>query len=290
MTGQLDAPTTARRDIRVLIVDDQELVRRGFAALLANEPGIEVVGEACDGAQAITKTWKTRPDVVLMDIRMPHMDGLDATTAICGDKRLNATKVLVLTTFALDEYVYEALRVGASGFLLKDTPPRLLIEAIAAAADGDVLISPSMTKRLVADLVRRPINRPGDSSPLDVLSEREREVLAEVARGKDQLRDRRVALHVAPHSEDARKPHPRQTERARPRSACGDRIRDRARQPRRLGIAKRRGGRPDRCRRCDQHPRWKRRRSRFELARASDLVYCSGCPNAVARPLQSHWQ
>jgi DNA-binding NarL/FixJ family response regulator len=168
----------------VLLVDDQELVRRGFAALLANEPGIEVVGEADDGAQAIAETWRTRPDVVLMDIRMPRMDGLDATRAICGDERLSATKVLVLTTFALDEYVYEALRVGASGFLLKDTPPRLLLEAIAAAADGDVLISPAMTRRLVADFVRRPISRPGDSGPLDVLSEREREVLAEVARGK----------------------------------------------------------------------------------------------------------
>ena len=184
MTSRLDAPAVARRDIRVLLVDDQEWVRRGFAALLANEPGIEVVGEAVDGAQAVAETWRTRPDVVLMDIRMPRMDGLDATRAICGDERLSATKVLVLTTFALDEYVYEALRVGASGFLLKDTPPRLLLEAIAAAADGDVLISPAMTKRLVTDLVRRPISRPGDSGPLDVLSEREREVLAEVARGK----------------------------------------------------------------------------------------------------------
>ncbi|GAB3224732.1 response regulator transcription factor [Mycolicibacterium hippocampi] len=176
--------TAARRDIRVLLVDDQELVRRGFAMLLTNEPGIEVVGEAGDGAQAIAETWRTRPDVVLMDIRMPRMDGLDATRAICGDERLSATKVLVLTTFALDEYVYEALRVGASGFLLKDTPPRLLLEAIAAAADGDVLISPVMTKRLVADLVRRPVSRPGEPGPLDVLSAREREVLAEVARGK----------------------------------------------------------------------------------------------------------
>lgn len=184
MTARLDAQTGARRDIRVLLVDDQELVRRGFAALLATEPGIEVVGEAGDGAQAITETWRTRPDVVLMDIRMPRMNGLDATRAICGDERLSATKVLVLTTFALDEYVYEALRVGASGFLLKDTPPRLLLEAIAAAAKGDVLISPAMTKRLVADLVRRPISRPGETGPLDVLSHREREVLAEVARGK----------------------------------------------------------------------------------------------------------
>lgn len=184
MTARPEAPAVPTRDIRVLLVDDQELVRRGFAALLTNEPGIEVVGEAGDGAEAIAATWRTRPDVVLMDIRMPRMDGLDATRAICGDERLSATKVLVLTTFALDEYVYEALRVGAAGFLLKDTPPRLLLEAINAAADGGVLISPAMTKRLVADLVHRPIRRPGDTDPLDVLSEREREVLVEVARGK----------------------------------------------------------------------------------------------------------
>ncbi|GGL26060.1 response regulator transcription factor [Phycicoccus endophyticus] len=182
-TGR-DAPGPPSRDTRVLLVDDQELVRRGFAALLANEPGIEVVGEAVDGAQAVSETRRTRPDVVLMDIRMPRMDGLAATRAICGDPRLAGSKVLVLTTFALDEYVYDALRAGASGFLLKDTPPRLLIEAIAAATDGDVLISPAMTTRLVAELVRRPVLRPGRPGPLDVLSEREREVLAEVARGK----------------------------------------------------------------------------------------------------------
>ncbi|HEV7437774.1 MAG TPA: response regulator transcription factor [Pseudorhizobium sp.] len=170
--------------IRVLLADDQELVRRGFAALLASEPGIEVVGEVGDGAQAIAETRRTRPDVVLMDIRMPRMDGLEATRAICGDARLGAIKVLVLTTFALDEYIYEALRAGASGFLLKDTPPQLLIEAITAAAAGDVLISPTVTKRLVADFVRRPVIRPGDPGPLDVLSHREREVLIEVARGK----------------------------------------------------------------------------------------------------------
>lgn len=172
------------RNIRVLIVDDQELVRRGFAALLINEPGIEVVAEAADGSAAIAEARRTRPDVVLMDIRMPGMDGLDATRIICGDDHLSGTKVVVLTTFALDEYVYEALRAGASGFLLKDTPPRLLLEAIIAAADGDVLISPAMTRRLIADLARLPTTRPGDPGPLVALTEREKEVLAEVARGR----------------------------------------------------------------------------------------------------------
>ena len=184
MTASGETPGGPGRDIRVLLADDQELVRRGFAALLANEPGIEVVGEAGDGAQALAEVWRTRPDVVLMDIRMPRMDGLDATRAICGDDRLRSTKVLVLTTFAIDEYVYEALRAGASGFLLKDTPPQLLLEAIRAAVEGDVLISPAMTRRLIADLVSRPVSRPGTSGLLDVLSEREREVLVEVARGK----------------------------------------------------------------------------------------------------------
>lgn len=197
MTSDHGAALDAGRDIRVLLVDDQELVRRGFAALLANEPGIEVVGEAEDGAQGIAETWRTRPDVVVMDIRMPRMDGLDATRVICGDDRLRTTKVLVLTTFALDEYVYEALRAGASGFLLKDTPPRLLLEAIRAAAEGDVLISPAMTRRLVADLVRRPVSRPGDPGPLDVLSEREREVLAEIARGKTNV-EIGAALFMSP--------------------------------------------------------------------------------------------
>ena len=183
--------------VRVLLVDDDALVRAGLRMILSSSDEIEVVGEAADGADAVAAVQAQRPDVVLMDIRMPGMDGLDATRAICGDDRLSATKVLVLTTFALDEYVYEALRAGASGFLLKDTPPRLLLEAITAVADGDVLISPVMTRRLIADLVRRPRPQPGEPGPLDVLSEREREVLAEVARGRTNA-EIGAALYMSP--------------------------------------------------------------------------------------------
>lgn len=171
-----------KQAIRVLIVDDEELVRRGFAALIDAEPGFEMVGEARDGAEAIERIRSTRPDVVLMDIRMPTLDGIAATRRIVHDDTLAASRVLVLTTFDLDQYVYDALRAGASGFLLKDTAPQQLLDAIQVVASGDALIAPSITRRLISEFVARP--NPSDAtSRLEALTERERDVLTEVGRG-----------------------------------------------------------------------------------------------------------
>ncbi|MBS2965905.1 response regulator transcription factor [Actinocrinis puniceicyclus] len=135
--------------IRVLIADDQVLIRAGIAAILRAAPGYEVVGEACDGDEAVTKAESTEPDVVLMDIRMPETDGIAATRRILGSGRGNPPRILVLTTFDIDEYVYKALRAGASGFVLKDTPPERLLAALKAVADGDTLFSAAVTRRLV---------------------------------------------------------------------------------------------------------------------------------------------
>ena len=141
--------------VRVLIVDDQTLVRAGFKMILESEPDIEIVGEAEDGLQAIEAVRELRPDVVLMDIRMPNLDGLEATRRIL-DTTGTAPRVLMLTTFDLDEYVYEALRAGASGFMLKDTPPEQLVSAIHVVAAGDALLSPAITKRVIEEFIRRP--------------------------------------------------------------------------------------------------------------------------------------
>ena len=168
--------------ISVLLVDDQALVRGGFRALLDAQDDIEVAGEAADGAEAVDKARELRPDVVLMDIRMPGTDGLEATRRIGADETLGDVKVVILTTFDLDEYVFEALRVGASGFLVKDTEPAELLQAVRVVAAGDALLSPGVTRRLVAEFAQRS-RQPHASTELDVLTEREREIVALVGEG-----------------------------------------------------------------------------------------------------------
>jgi DNA-binding NarL/FixJ family response regulator len=168
--------------IRVLLADDQALVRAGFASLLDAEVDIEVVGEAPDGQEAVRLAASLRPDVVLMDVRMPVLDGLEATKAIAADPALPDVRIVILTTFDLDEYVFEALHSGASGFLVKDTDPVELIRAVRVVANGDALLSPGITRRLIAEFASAPPNRaPRDG--LERLTEREREVTAQVAAG-----------------------------------------------------------------------------------------------------------
>jgi DNA-binding NarL/FixJ family response regulator len=169
--------------IRVLVADDQTLVRAGFRVLVDSAPDLEVVGEAGDGIEAVELARRELPDVVLMDIRMPRLDGLEATRRIAALDRAAAVRVLVLTTFDLDEYVYAALRAGASGFLLKDTPPADLLAAIRVVAAGDALLAPGITRRLIAEFVRRPDPTQVAPAALDALTEREREVLGLVAHG-----------------------------------------------------------------------------------------------------------
>jgi DNA-binding NarL/FixJ family response regulator len=169
--------------IRVVVVDDQALVRAGFRLLVDSAPDLEAVGEAVDGAQAVELARRERPDVILMDIRMPKMDGLEATRQITADQLLAGVRVLVLTTFDLDEYVYQALRAGASGFLLKDTPPSDLLTGIRVVAAGDALLAPGITRRLIAEFARRPDPARVAPAALQALTDREREVLGLVARG-----------------------------------------------------------------------------------------------------------
>jgi DNA-binding NarL/FixJ family response regulator len=170
--------------IRVAIADDQALVRSGFAVLLRSADDIEVVGEAGNGVDAVELARREHPDVFLMDIRMPEMDGLEATRRILDEKTGDAARVLILTTFDLDEYVFEALRSGASGFLLKDTLPEDLLAAVRVVAEGEALLAPKITRRLIEEFVQQP-SAPTTSpnAALDSLTDREREVLGAVARG-----------------------------------------------------------------------------------------------------------
>ena len=177
--------------ILVLIADDQELVRAGFRALLESEDDIQVVGEAADGAAAVRLAAQHVPDVVLMDVRMPELDGIEATRRIAADPRLRDVRVVILTTYETDEYVFDGLRAGASGFLVKDTSPTELLRAVRVVAAGDALLAPSVTRRLIADVVSRA---PDPALPVGLgeLTRREREILglAGLALSNDEIADR----------------------------------------------------------------------------------------------------
>jgi len=169
--------------IKVLITDDQVLVRTGFRMILDAENDIEVTGEASDGVSAIEAARINRPDVILMDVRMPNMDGIEATRRLVNGDDVDPIRVLILTTFDLDEYVYDALRAGASGFLLKDAPPEELVRAVKVVARGEALIAPSITKRLIDEIAERPPPHGAPPEALESLTQRELEVLQLVARG-----------------------------------------------------------------------------------------------------------
>lgn len=185
--------------VRVLVADDQDLVRSGFRLILLTYGDIDVVGEARDGQEAVELAQRLRPDVVLMDIRMPHMNGIEATRAISNDPRLEDVRVLILTTFDLDEYVYDALSAGAGGFLLKDTEPDEIASAVRVVAAGEALIEPSITRRLIETFVAARPGVPAGAAAcgIDQLTDREREILTLVARGlnNDQIGER---LFISP--------------------------------------------------------------------------------------------
>jgi DNA-binding NarL/FixJ family response regulator len=179
------------RDVRVLIADDQPLLRASFTLLINHTPGLVAIGEAGTGAEAVTVARREQPDVVLMDVRMPQMDGIEATRMICGAPQTPHTRVLILTTFDLDEYVFAALRAGASGFLLKDVLPDDLVTAVRVVAAGEGLLAPTVTRRLIAAFADQPA--PRQPTRLDGITEREQEVLTLVARG---FANSEIAAHL----------------------------------------------------------------------------------------------
>jgi DNA-binding NarL/FixJ family response regulator len=180
-------------NVRVLIADDQQLLRASFAVLVGAAAGLEVVGEAADGLQAVEQATALRPDVVLMDVRMPELDGIEATRRICGAAPTAGVKVLILTTFDLDAYVFSALRAGASGFLLKDTPAGDLLTAIRVVAGGEALLAPSVTRRLIGEFARQPQPRRQPARVLNGITAREREVLRLIGQG---LSNTEIANHL----------------------------------------------------------------------------------------------
>ena len=222
--------------VRVGVVDDQPLIRTGLRTMIDHAADLELVGEAADGEQAVELARRQRPDVVLMDIRMPVLDGIEATRRITADAELAGVRVVMLTTFDVDDYVHAAIRAGASGFLLKDAPPEDVLDAIRVVARGDALLAPSVTRRIIEELAARPDPDRAAPPQLDILTDREREVLTPGRTGPVERRDRRPALRQPGHRQDPRQPRDDEALRPRPGAARRDRLRERSHPPR--GVAR----------------------------------------------------